>query len=130
MKVLDIAIYGKFAPAGTKPTLYTALSGKLYPGKAPEGTILPYGIFVSSELPEYTFTSILEDVTVHFDLYHLEHDGVRDLYDNLKALYDNCTLSVTGYNFLKFERMSADMIPDEFYYRQMVEYRVWLHKNT
>ncbi len=113
--------------------LNTALSGRLYTNNPLEGTTYPYGVVrVASIEPDYTFDSKMEVVSVEFSFYS-EARGVTeigDIYDDCKTMFDDCTLTVSGYTFVKMERVGGELLRDEEEdnWQYDVEYEVWLHQ--
>ena len=124
MKELYKGIYKIFDAAPTT-ALHTALGGRLYPHEAPESATYPFGIYaLVTDMPAYVFggnydTSIF---TVQFSLYSQKSSAteVLNAYENLKTLYDGCTLTVTGYSFLSCIRENS------IFYRHP-EDNVWVH---
>lgn len=125
MKALFQAIYIVFQGSA----LDESLDGKLFPDETPQGKRLPYGIYsMTSAVAGYTFTDVHERVLLQFDLYAATDVDADDLYEDLKALFDDCSLSVTGFRFGKMERVSAQRIKDPHYWRWIVEYVITLEK--
>lgn len=96
MKNLSTAIFGKMTSA---TDLYADVQGRLYKGRAPEGAQYPYIVYlIVSNYPEKTFTEDFEVTTIQFSLFSAASGSteVEDMYTHLKALYDECNLSVTG----------------------------------
>ena len=67
MKVLFESIWNHFAPPGTKPDIYTDLSGRLYLQEAPQNTSYPYAVYqLVSHTHEWFFAEDLEEFTIQF----------------------------------------------------------------
>lgn len=127
MKALFTGIWNKFAPVGAKPALYTATGSRFYADMAPIGSQLPYCVYsMPVTTVDYWFNSRDEHVRIQIDLYAVTHTAACDLYENCKTLFDDCTLSVTGYSFGKMERVSAQKLAEENCWRWIVDYEVWL----
>lgn len=125
MKALLDAIYSRFQGS----SLDSALGGQLYLDEAPQHTLLPYAVFsLPSGVTEFTFTETRERVLIQFDLYADSNAAVCDLYEELKALFDDCTLDVAGHLFLKMERAAYQKLKGPHHWRYIVEYHVWLEK--
>lgn len=95
MKALSTGIFTKF----TGSALSTALGGRMYKQRAPENTTYPYCVYyIIVSTPDNTFTENLEDVLVQFSLFSSasSSDEIGTLLDTLTALYDDCTLTITG----------------------------------
>ena len=125
MKALFEAIAERFSGSA----LDTALDGQLFAGRAPQGTELPYGSYIQvSDVPSYTFDTTHERVTLQFDLYAREKGQAADLYEVLKAVFDDCRLNVSGYEFGKMERIFAQEIQEKHCWRWIVQHVVKLEK--
>lgn len=114
MKALTTAIFGKCA-AGT--TLHTAIGGRLYKGRAPQNATHPYIVYqVVSDVPDNTFAEHLEDVLLQFSIYSTSSSTseIEDIFAALKALYDDCTLTVTGGTLLWMRRQNAILNNEEY----------------
>lgn len=132
MKNLTTAIFAKCA-VGT--ALYTALGGRLYKQRAPEGTAYPYAIFfVVSDRADPVFAKGGEDVRVQFSLFSSASSSgdIEDAYTACKALYDDCSLTITGTTLVWMQRESASLMLEEHttptgtmeVWHYVVEYRV------
>ena len=96
--------------------LDTDIGGRLFKGKAPEGTIYPYVVFfLVSDIPANTFTESLEDIMIQFSLFSsLPSSGeIEDMFTHLKTLYDNCSLNITGSALLYMVRQNAMLMTEE-----------------
>ena len=95
MKALTQAIYSKF----TGSALDTLLGGRLYKLEAPDATPFPYAVyFPVSDLPEYPGGHTIEHLLFQFSLFSSASSSgeIEDLLTSLRALYDDCTLAITG----------------------------------
>lgn len=113
MKALSTAIFGKCA-VGT--TLHTAIGGRLYKGRAPEGAAYPYAVFLLvSDVSDPTFTEQLEDVVIQFSLFSSASSSgqIEDIFAALKVLYDDCELTITGETLLYMRRQNATLFAEE-----------------
>jgi hypothetical protein len=107
MKNLTTAI---FAKCGVATDLYSDVGGRIYKGRAPEGASYPYVVFfLVSDMPAGTFTEDIEDVLIQFSLFSKTSSSteIEDMFTHLKALYDDCSLSVTGNTFLYMHRQNT-----------------------
>lgn len=112
MKNLTTALYSKL----TGSALSTAVGGRVFKGVAPEGTEYPYVVYsMISDVPDYTFTETLEDVTIQFDIFsNASSSGeIEDLFGNLKSLYDFCSMTVTGGSLLYMRRSFASLYVED-----------------
>lgn len=109
MKALTQAIYAK---CGSGTSLYSAIGGRLYDTRAPDSPTYPYVVYlVVSDLSDPTFTEQLEDLLIQFSIFSADTSSgqVKDIFTALKALYDDCDLSVTGETFLYMRRQGANL---------------------
>ena len=132
MKQLFTGIYSKFTTG--VPTIYTNLSGRLRLHEAKQEELLPYCVYyMIGDSPDYyfgaerTFSTIIQ-----FSIFNEDRSSENccTYFDNLTALYDECTLTVTGYTFLRMERTWAYLLRDEVagVWQYTIQYRVTLEK--
>lgn len=134
MKTLFTGIYSLFV-AEPANAFYTAIGGRLYLGEAPQGATYPYCVYsMPSNVPEYYFSGErLEEFLIQFSIF--DKDGsasdIGTLFENLKTLFDDCTVTVAGYTCLIFERSLARLIrhPADNVWQHTVQYEVTLEKN-
>lgn len=134
MKALATAIYTKVTAetGGVHNSFYTALSGKFYKGQAPQTTTGLYCCyFFHAEVPEYYFGGKrFENVIVQFDLYSdaSSSETIENARDYLVALFDDCKLTVSGFEHYLFERTNGALTQDDDgTWDYMLEYRVTLY---
>ena len=96
MKNLRNAIYTKCAGSA----LDTLINGQLYYGKAPTGTLYPYVVFFNvNDSLDLTFTDEFTDYLIQFSVFSANSTSSNEVYDiaeAIKALYNECSLSITG----------------------------------
>jgi len=105
MNALYTAIYNLFK-ATPHNDFYNAVNG-LYLHKAPQGTDYPYCVyFPVSATNDLDFTDEKENFLVQFNIFSQSNSASEagDILGYLKDLYDNCSLNVSGWNPLKFQR--------------------------
>jgi hypothetical protein len=105
MKDLLTAITDKIK---TGPSaLYSDVGGRVYLDQAPEGTAFPYVVlFIVSGVPTDNFTDQIDDIIIQFSLFS-EVRGVTEIstmYADLKTLFDNVSLTISGYNMAWMKR--------------------------
>jgi hypothetical protein len=103
VKNLTTAIMTKY----TGSALATALTGGLYKAQAPQATAYPFGVyFVVSDVPDDVFQRTGEDVLLQFSLFSSSPSSseIEDLYTALIALFDDCSLTITGTNLVWMKR--------------------------
>jgi len=133
MKNLLLAVYDKFNSGGDLELeggdglelegggvidlegsdIYAALGGRLYLSEAPQTAAMPYCVYdlISAE-PEYHFGFRHETATIQFAIYTDDGSATNALtYGGyLKTLYDNCSLTITGYTHIDFNREQSDRL--------------------
>jgi hypothetical protein len=131
MKPLQTAIYNKTMSTAT--TLRTTLSSRFYFSIAPQDTTFPYVTydFVTSNY-ENQFTEDFEVVYVQFNIFsqNTSSSEAGDIYATLIALYDWCTLTISGYSLVEMRRTftTTDYFADDTVWMYTTEYRVWIRK--
>lgn len=132
MNALLTAIYNR----GTDSSDFnTAVGGRLYAFKAPQEATFPYCVF--HEISEtYDFTMALsnefEDILIQFNIFSDKNSPseVGTICGYLKARFDWCALTVSGYTCLKMEREWAHRmyLSEEAIWQYAVQYRCLLEK--
>lgn len=92
MKNLTKAIFSK--ASGTK--FLSLIGGRLFEDFAEAKTQYPYVVYsVISAVKEKTFTEAYRNVLVDFSIYSSKKDSseIKDIYEQLSALYDECRLA-------------------------------------
>lgn len=129
MKVLFDAIKAKF---NVDNPFKTDMSGRLYFMQAPQKAVFPYCVYVPiSNMYEYNFTSDFENIVIQFSVFSTDDSAVNieKYFTDLKALYDWCTLSVTGYSHVYMRREQSRLLKDDRAFHRAVDYRCYLEKN-
>lgn len=138
MKELFEAITTKFnnIDAQNNPSsFYASISGRLYLVNAPEGATLPYAVYSLIANPvDYNFTSVFDNPVIQFSLFAeaTGHSEILNMHSYLKDQFDDCQLSVTGYQYGKMERqLDLGLLkdPDHEVFHYPVQYEIWLRKN-
>ena len=128
MKALFKAVYDKYLTAND---FRTAVS-QFYLNNAPQGISRPYSVYqLITNIADYNFTSTFDEAELQIDIIDDNASSdILDYADKCMALFDDCELSVTGYQFLKMERdwnqLSED--PEEEIQRYTIQYTIWLRK--
>jgi len=123
MQVLFTGIYSKFSG---NSALSGAVTG-LYLNKAPQGTAYPYIVYHKiSGRPDYTFSEDMENVLIQFNIYDSNSSSatINDIYTKLTALYDWCTLDVTGWDSIYMKREFDDLTRENDIWRYLVQFRL------
>jgi len=130
MKVVLEAIYSKFAPAGAKPAFYTDMGGRLRLFTALQNEAYPFCTYtlIGNGLETWFDGETQELISVQFNIYANESSAqnITDYFEDLKTLYDECALSVTGWSHLRMERNWAYLLRDEKnnVWQYSVQYRI------
>ena len=99
MKNLLAAITTKM----TGSALSTAVGGRIFLDQASAGTVYPYIVwFIVTSNPEKTFTEDFENTLIQFSIFSTASsvEEIADIYAALDALFDECTLTITGGDIL------------------------------
>jgi hypothetical protein len=92
------------------------IGDRFYADIAPEGVEFPYCVFsLVTGSPEYTFTENFETLSMQFSLYSIS-DGLTEItsmYEHLTALFDDCTLSISGQTFIWMQRENENTMYDD-----------------
>ena len=121
---LTKAIYAK----ATGTNFKAALTG-LYKGRAPENVDYPYAVYkVVTDVPDKTFSEDYEDVTLQFSLFSSSNGTteIENIYTQLKAVYDECELSITGATLVWMKRNYAAFQAEE-HTTQSGMSRIWAY---
>ena len=113
MKALTTAIYSKFGGS----SLDTAIGGRLYKGAAPDGAEFPYAVYgLVSDIPDNVFAKHGEEARFQFDLFSSASSSgeVEDLYAYLRALYDECDLTITSQTHIWMRRENAILMVEDY----------------
>jgi len=106
MKAILKAIKDKW---GVEATLN---SYKLYFESAPQGTPMPYVVYLLvTGIPEYTMNTQMEDDRLQFSIFSSKNSSeeVQDIFEKLIAVFDDVVLVIPGYDPVLFER--AERVP-------------------
>ena len=128
MNVLLTGIYTLFNASNT---FKTAVDSKMYTRYAPQGTTYPYAIFdIVTGIGDWNFTQEFDDIDVQFNLFSQSSSEteIGTLYSTLRALYDDCTLTVAGYTalFMQYDQYWSSMNVDEEIRQYTVQYNILL----
>jgi len=86
------------------------IGSRFFKGQAPEGTVYPYAVYqVVSDVQNNTFSNDHEDVIIQFSLYSSASGTtqIENMLTHLKALYDECSMSITDETLIWFKRDNA-----------------------
>ena len=97
-----VAFYSKFTAldgVGSQNAFYQAINGQLFEDEAPTGTQYPYAVYSVVAAPkERTFTEIYTNILLQLSIFssNMDSSEIKGLYQKAAALFDECSLSVTG----------------------------------
>lgn len=113
MKDLLTAIMTKTAGSA----LSASVGGRIFEGLAPEGTEYPYVVvLIITDAQADTFKSKLEDLIIQFSLYSISQGltEITTMFADLKALFDDAVLTITGNYHILIARENLATMNDEF----------------
>jgi len=113
VKALDDALFTKL----TGSLLDSDIGNRFYKGRGPDSPEFPYVVHsVVSSVPEKTFTEQYENILIQFDLFSLASGSaeVESMYDHLNALYDECSLTITGSTLVWMRRNNAILMVEDY----------------
>jgi hypothetical protein len=106
------AIYGKF----TGSAFSSDVGGRIYLDQAPDGCEFPYCVFfIVSGTPEKTFTEHYTNTLIQFSLFSASSSAaeITTMYADLKALLDECALTITGSTLVWMREANLTTMMDE-----------------
>ena len=96
-------------------SLLNLIGGRFYENEAPAKVIFPYIVwFIVTSNPEKTFTEDFENILIQFSIFSTASSAaeIADIYAALDALYDECTLTITGGDILlRMHRTNLTTVP-------------------
>ena len=120
MKALSTALMTKFSAAvdgsGNHNDFFNDIGGRLFKGRAEEGAEYPYAVYLLvSDVQKDTFKDTLDDVTIQFSLFSSASSSgeVEDMFIHLKALFDDCSLAITGATLVWMTRQHAQLMVED-----------------
>ena len=106
MNSLFRGIWDRFSTT-TGSGFYNDVSGRMYHNKAPQAATFPYCVYFSVyDFDELDFTDEREDFLIQFNIFSQNNSASEagDLLEALKTMFDNCSLTVTNWRHLNFQR--------------------------
>lgn len=130
MKVLFQGIWNLFNAGGD---FKTNLSARLYLKLAPENATYPYAVYdMVTNVHDWMFTDDpeTEEYLIQFDIVSDTSSSTEalNLFENLKTMFDWCSLTITGYTFLYMRRESSHLLQVDEKWQHSTTYRVLVHK--
>ncbi|MFA6100452.1 MAG: DUF3168 domain-containing protein [Patescibacteria group bacterium] len=96
MDALLTAIFSKLSGSNFS----NDVGGRIFVDQAPANAEFPYAVInIVSDVPENVFAKLGESVMVQFSLFSTSTSLVEitGMFNDLKALFDDCSLTITGY---------------------------------
>lgn len=130
MNALRTGIYTELT--GTANDFAAAVGNRIYYGMAPQSTICPYAVFhILSGNHDFTFREKFDRVTIQFNLFDDSSSPteLETIYGYLITLFDNASLSVSGYTSIWCNRtvtVPARWIDVEQVWQISVRYDIFL----
>jgi len=96
--------------------LSTDVGGRIYLDEAPDGCEMPYCVFfIISDVPDNTFTENIEDILIQFSLFSASQGAteITTMYTDLKALFDDCYLTITSNNHIYMMRQNLTTMVED-----------------
>lgn len=113
-------------------TFKTAISSQFYLNTAPQGISKPYAVYsMITDTTDYNFTSTFDEALIQIDIIDdNQSSDILDTADKCMTLFDDCLLTVAGYQVIKMERDFNWFIEDadEEIQRYTIQYSVNLRK--
>ncbi len=106
MNAIFKAIFNKYNTS-TGHGAYTSVSGRFYHNVAPQGATFPYVVYFEvTDVDDLNFSEELEDFLIQFNIFSQKNSALEagQIFENFKSLFDNCSLTVTDWRHIKFQR--------------------------
>ena len=96
-----------------------SVGGRFRNGRAEDGEQYPYCVFLLPVTADpvwlSTFTEDIEDLTIQFSIFSSLYSPSEawTIYGYLNALYEECTLTITGKKLIHMARRNTVYIPED-----------------
>jgi len=100
----------------TGAALNTDVGGRIYLDRAPDNCEFPYVVYsIVSAVPEKTFTEHYTNTLIQFSLFSSSSGatGIATMYNDLKSLFDECSLTITGNSLVWMREQNLTTMIDE-----------------
>lgn len=127
MKTLLQALYTLF---NADTNFKTAVGSQFYPGSADqESASYPYAVYyLITDTSDWTFAEDIEVFTVQISVFDNSNSPgtILDIYEYLKALFDDATLTISGYDLIRMHRENMQLIRDDQFgtWHLVVDYEI------
>lgn len=112
------AVFKRFNEDVEGATLKALASGGMWADEGPQGIKVPYIVFdLAADAPLRTFNvgavaQLIEQPDITFRCYGLTKAISLNVVKELTAVYDDVSLTVTGFNMIRFDRGIANTFKD------------------
>lgn len=92
------------------------VGGRIYLDEAPDEAAYPRIVFlIVTDVPEKTFTEDYENIDIQFSLYSISESPAEivDMHADLKTLFDECSLTITGSTLVWMKRTNMTTMVDD-----------------
>jgi len=101
--------------ATTDSGFYNDVSGRMYLNVAKQESTFPYCVYFSvTDNDELDFSDEHEDFQMQFNIFSQNNSALEagNLLESLKTMFDDCSLTVTGWDHLYFQRRLVTPLND------------------
>jgi len=116
MKNLLTAIYSHATTDAVGSGFMASIGNRFFQDEAPEGSEFPYCVYIIVvDTPEDVFAKDGEDILIQFSLFSTSSSvaEISDMYKDLKALFDNCSLTIAHNTLVWMRRDNLTTLMDE-----------------
>jgi len=127
MQVLFTGLYNKYL---SNAALKAVITG-FYFTEAPQDAVMPYVVYnLVSNVPDWTYTEDMENSLLQFSIFddHSSSTTINDIYTKLTALFNWCSLSVTGYSHIYMKREFNILTRENDIWQYVIQYRNEIQK--
>ena len=127
MQVLFTGLYNKYL---SDAALKAAITG-FYFTEAPQDAVMPYVVYnLVSNVPDWTYTEDMENSLIQFSIFDNNSSSttINDIYAKLTALFNWCSLSVTGYSHIYMKREFNILTRGNDIWKYVIQYRNEIQK--
>lgn len=137
MKTFLQSINAKITATSGTPAVhnsfYNSISGRYYFNHAPQDSSYPLCVsYLINVNHDWVFKTDLENIILQFSIYSSNPSSseICDVYEYLKLLFDDTTLTVTNYTFVKMIRdfQNLSWLDDVGIWRYVIQYNIQLSK--
>lgn len=116
-------------------SFYTSIGGRFYNTRSPQNQTFPYAVFhLINDLENSTFTELMDVFTIQISIFskpeNQDSGEICTVYENLKDLFDDSNLSISGYDNFDMHRQFSRLmwISEEEVWQYVIEYELETNK--